>query len=267
MEFPVFRRASWLEAAGREFLAVDDSPDAFGPGRPTSPVGEVSDDDCLEPAKQRRKTLLHAAESDAKRRERLLNSWLSVLLIAPEATATGVFLAKRQCPLQQMSILKSVVSGKATPTLASRLSAITTIISWLDAKRESGDQTLTDYSWPPDEEAVFCFLSEMAQASQPLSRASSCLEALKFFVFTFQALKTMKLVVSSPVLAGIALERKSLMGVRRQAANLTASQLKDLGLKHGFLDTELPASSKSQTTLVFVGSVTAMQVGGRATEG
>ncbi len=70
MELASFRRASWISAAGRAFLAIDDSPAAFGVG---APVAADSDLECLEPAKQKRRTLLHAEESDGRKRDRTRN--------------------------------------------------------------------------------------------------------------------------------------------------------------------------------------------------
>ena len=85
---------------------------------------------------------------------------------------------------------------------------------------------------------MYEYLSVMANESQPLSRAGSCMEALKFFVYTFGAVKEYKEVVTSPVLAGMANMRRAQMGFRKQAVNLTAGQLSKL--ENGFEDKCLP---------------------------
>ena len=192
--------------------------------------------------------LLHSDESDAAKRAKLLASWHTIVMITPEATATGQFLSKRQSVDDQIAVLGNVLSVKATQTLASRLNAISAIVSWLNHKgrssmsnEEAGCEPTggpvtgmsvnagcepqggpasgklnvqrRDYLWPPCEESVYEYLSVMANESQPLSRASSCMEALKFFVYTFGAEKVYKNVVVSPILAGMANQRRAQMGM------------------------------------------------------
>ena len=162
MDFVRIRRASWLSAAGRAFLAVQDdvhvSPEA---------AAEATEEDEELPRRKRSKLVLHGEVKDEVHRSKLISSWLNVLLLNPEATSTGRFLAKRETG-GQLEVLQEVLSAKATATLASRLTPVISMIKWLTVRRSQvGASDLSDYQWPPDEEAVFGFLKSTATALSP----------------------------------------------------------------------------------------------------
>ena len=87
------RRASSCSKQLRVFFDIHDD-DEKGP---LQHIAHISDsDDCSDHRTTKRPRLrLHAEELEDDKRAKLVDSWLSVLMLNPKATKTGIFVEKR----------------------------------------------------------------------------------------------------------------------------------------------------------------------------
>eukprot|EP00973_Karenia_brevis_P067609 9407095-Karenia_brevis.AAC.1 len=120
-------------------------------------------------------------------------------------------------------LVKWTLLDKATSTLAVRLSAVTSYLSWLDGLSD-GVKPIT--GWPPSAESSMKYIQARASAAASPSKAASFLEALRFLhhVLGFDT----KAAAESRILAGMAAEQKVRLGVRKQSPFLTAAVVKRL---------------------------------------
>ena len=172
-------------------------------------------DDC-KPIPAKRVKKVASKPPDGPRRNKLLTAWLTIVMIAPWASETGVQVSHVE-EEEALVIIRHTVSDKATATLASRLCSLGGLVKWCA-------QGINGVWWPPPEWGVYQYVTQTATEHDPLTRANQLMEAMVFFFFTFGCW-AFKGIVSSRRIVGLAQERMAKLGVRKQAKTMSLHML------------------------------------------
>eukprot|EP00973_Karenia_brevis_P088902 12329527-Karenia_brevis.AAC.1 len=104
------------------------------------------------------------AQEEDDRRSKLVESWAEIVGKDLEASEVGRQVKAGQDEMDMKEAVRLSLAGKATSTLATRLSAVNGFLSW-------------GKEWPPNELSAFRYLTECAGPGTPPSRAAGFLEA------------------------------------------------------------------------------------------
>ena len=115
-----------------------------------------------------------------------------------------------------MLVLRFAFAGSSNSTLTMRIGPILKYLVWRGA---------SDRTWTPSEDDLFDFMTEECPGTKALSRANTIVKAFRFLFFVCRGSNTLQTTIQSPLLAGMAFEHSSLMGVRKQAPELSVDSL------------------------------------------
>eukprot|EP00973_Karenia_brevis_P077742 10802643-Karenia_brevis.AAC.1 len=94
----------------------------------------------LQPVRKRIKA--GVAQEESEKREKLVGSWAKVVGRNLEASEIGRQVSREEGGLGLEEAVRLSLAGKATSTLATRLSAVVAYMTWSE-------------TWPPDEQSAF----------------------------------------------------------------------------------------------------------------
>eukprot|EP00973_Karenia_brevis_P069289 9634802-Karenia_brevis.AAC.1 len=124
-------------------------------------------DEVVEEVPPKRIKVSKAQEEDSRRRK-IVESWTKIIGRAPNSSGVGRQAGKGAMGKEEFQeSVRLCLAGKATATIAARLSSMMGYISW---GHGAGN-------WPPSEESVYRYLKECAGPGAPPSRASRLIEA------------------------------------------------------------------------------------------
>lgn len=184
------------EAYSNEEL-FDFEDEEYGLGSPTKKANKKSNMRCK----------LAPSETKAQMRERLLEGWLSILLIEPAASAAGKRMKGRD-HTRQIYITSVYLEEKAENTMAQRLGPIKLYAAWAAHNPDK---------WPPDEGLVIEYIDEQFSSTDGKSRTKRFVEALAFTAHVFQFCRKMKAFSESRYLNGLAVKALKAKAPRRRA--------------------------------------------------
>ena len=176
-----------------------------------------------------------AVVAHTEQRHKLVESWTVLVNEIGPSSLTGRQIAG-EARAEQEHILKDTLAGKATNTLVRRLGPFR---AFFRSNVASGN------TWPPTEDNVYRYLREVAGEGDPLSRATSVVEALGFFGSVFDCAEVL-VAVNSARIKGLAANNMSLMGNRKQAPPFTAKGIV-------YLETLVLNGAMEETHLVYLG--------------